>query len=1003
MEIDTKLNLYSKNYKKQAKSESVKNASSAISNPIQTGNTTRETALNWHGYLSNVSFTGAGRRSSGEKLNVRKGILDEYIEMTKGFAASDKLAVSQYPQMMYSFLDEPKRITTEEDMRDFNHILEDYMRLPKINNGYEVSTIIGAALDNYHNYYGPFGLDSEISNRAACYRNMIRAFAAKGYRISSDQIVDYIYRSCTPEMMRVLLENFAPNSKKGRQEILYALDYLEYIPYSNLALEFEDLWSAQKISEPVRKPAIKDDTKYQEELQSVKRILDEYSRYLEDTIVANVSRASVESFYKAGYKLPADVIIDFIPKTIAPQMMNLILKNFEPESKEECTNIVFELYRTGNAYYEAIGKNYQNLWLSKMNESNDVKSRESVQDVQSPIIAEYKTYKSLRSGKDLSLNCPEMIFKFLTAYPAEVYTKEVLQDFKDVIFDDYKNLPRVEDDIEVRDVIRRLFKEYKERFREDENPLQAQCFQSAIACFADKGYSIPASDIVNYIETSETPEMMEVIINNFLPRDNTERIKVVSALSNSNSIYYMGLAENFGYPWGMFKSPVDSAPKASQQIDKPSVNYQTLIDNISEKYDIYDINNWEKIFEEMQSLNDTRYMEFAKRFTIENLPDIFYTEENKEQYKKVVKLVEKFNGNWNLTDSATGENLAHRAAMAENPLLIKLAHDKGVDFCHKNKAGKTAIDYLNQYNSNPEMREVLKNIKINYPVIVDLASKGLVTVLPMIIKTPGVNVNSVDKNMDNAAIVAARNGNVNVIKYLNTLEDFDMNYINPKTGKDALSSVKDVKTFNAILENKNINPNAYSWKNPPLAFKFLSNDYGYDILHKDSDRNLFHALLKHPKFNPQIVYNNLTLSDAIRQYTQSRNFSLRLTADFSKEISEILNKATAGKVLNNAREIVDKNGVLTLEQIKEFLNSPNSKFIINEPLNDSGEPIGFFVADIPLEFGNITDFLEIMDLLFANKYDFTARNNFGQTLLDKSKDAENNLLTEYLQNSGVRK
>jgi len=543
----------------------------------------------------------------------------------------------------------------------------------------------------------------------------------------------------------------------------------------------------------------------------------------------------------------------------------------------------------------------------------------------------------------------------------------------DKVIDDYNRLEKAQDDEYVKFIMLNMLDDYAKIYGwlGSESYPRAECFRNAIQCFANKGYKLSKKDLDKFIKYSATPKMVDLVNKNFLGNESLAN-RSEETLSYNQEI-------KKGNQTGRIKSavPLD---------DYPELSYE-----ISNRYDIYDINNWHDIIAELGESKN------VIRFAIENLPDIFITDENKKQYKNIVEELVKFDGDWNIQDEKTGDNLAHRAAIAENPLLIKLANDKNVDFTQKNKSGATACEYLNQYNSNSEVAELLNNIKINYSPIVDLASKGMVSVLPLITKSTGVDINSVDKNGDNAAIAAARNGKSNVIKYLNGLDNFDINYVNPNTKKDAISSAKNIQTLNSILENPHINLNDTDGKNPPVLFRFLSDKYGVDIVNNRHDLEIFETLLEHPKINLHTKYKNLTFAEALRKYMLENDKNLKKSSVVNEEILQIINKAISRKMLENTRRNVDNKGFLTLEEVKKFVNSPNVKDIINEPLNAENESIGFFIAEIPVEFSNISVQMEVIDTLNNNNYNFCCKNKFGQTLLDKAIDAQNYVFSDFIK------
>lgn len=430
-----------------------------------------------------------------------------------------------------------------------------------------------------------------------------------------------------------------------------------------------------------------------------------------------------------------------------------------------------------------------------------------------------------------------------------------------------------------------------------------------------------------------------------------------------------------------------TAKELNQKIQEKLNNY------ISDKYDIYDIKNWNNILDEMQETGKrSDNSKLITSFVINNLPDVFYTEENKNEYKKVIEKLNNIDGDWNVTD-AFGNNLAHKAVEAENPLLIEFAKEKNIDFSRKNNAGKTAIDIINSNRLSP----IVNAVKVNSAEFINFARKGLISGLEIILSNPAIDVNSVDENGDNAGIIAASRGDAAMIRFLNKQNDFDINYINPKTLRSAYTSAKNNDILNAIMENPALNISKFDLSDYSELFRLLENpDNSVDNIEK-----LLNELSKNKDFNLEIVYNGKSLREKIKEYAFKKDSGTQ--EQIHNRLYSNLEKGISNSFLNKARTIIEENGLLTLAQIEDFINYPKAENIINEPLNDFDEPIGFFIADIAVSGSNISDITNIIDKLKKLNYDFTVKNKTGQTLLDKTADTENIFLNEYLKSIGVEK
>lgn len=513
----------------------------------------------------------------------------------------------------------------------------------------------------------------------------------------------------------------------------------------------------------------------------------------------------------------------------------------------------------------------------------------------------------------------------------------------------------------------------------------------------------------NALENNQ-PKMLELLIENFKVMDVRLQEGIAGKIIEQ-VLYYNTSFSECGYKISKKcreliqngKNPESKTQKNDKTADtktdnqkkvnitKKTGNYEEICDEILEKYDIYDIKNWSEILDEISEYDDEKSSNTI-RFVVENLSDIFYSDDNKNDYKKIIERLQTINGNWNITDKNLGSNLAHKSLMAENPLLLQLAYDKEVDFLQKDISGKMPLDLMNEFDGSEEVIEVFNNMKINYPLIIELASSGVAAGIKMLLKKPYIDINSVDENGNNAGISAVEHDRVNVIKLLNNINSFDINYVNPQNGKSALLSVKNPETLTAILDNPQIE--LYDENKIPIMYKFIAQVESPLKVH--NIREIFKALLTHPKIDITERYKGKTIADALKNYVSDSTNIVKHQHNFYNELSEILNDAVSFKMHEKTKKIADKNGLLSLKEINDFIECPNANSVINLPLNDENEPIGFFVADIPADFKNISEILKIMTTLTEKGYDYSLKNTMGQTMLDKAKDADNELLVDYI-------
>lgn len=451
--------------------------------------------------------------------------------------------------------------------------------------------------------------------------------------------------------------------------------------------------------------------------------------------------------------------------------------------------------------------------------------------------------------------------------------------------------------------------------------------------------------------------------------------------------------------------------------------------------EVFNLDDFAKIYNEICiDKNNQKNSESLIKFALQNLPNIFVTPENEEKYKQIIEDLKNVTGDFSNTDSL-GNNLAHLAIISENPYLTDLAIDKNVSFEVKNNAGETAIDLIDKYEGNPKVLDAIKGLHINCPELLDFAENDITSGIKMIMKDKFVDINSrnpdtldtpwivaagnnsvdvmkllashpeldknaVNKNGDNAGILAAKWGNIEAIKYLNEFEDFDINYINPKTNDSVFTTANDTKMIDEIMKNKNADPNVCLKGRPPAIFRNLQRSYNASIndYFPLLDLERFEALCKYKKTDLSVTYEDKN----IIQYMDETIKILKSYAncDYDKYPKNLVT-IIRNKYFESVKDIIDKEGMLSLNKIKEFIDYPESEKFINSSLNSHNEPIGFFLADIEINRKNVSQFLDIITTLQDKGYNFKKKNSFEQTLLDKSKDAENDFLVEYLQKKTI--
>jgi len=446
--------------------------------------------------------------------------------------------------------------------------------------------------------------------------------------------------------------------------------------------------------------------------------------------------------------------------------------------------------------------------------------------------------------------------------------------------------------------------------------------------------------------------------------------------------------------------------------DSEAFDLETFKDNFKK------IGNIEKCFSMTENNDSIRYI-------LNNLPDIFLTVDNDSEYKQFVEGLKNIEGNWNMQDEY-GNTLLHRAVLAENPYLIDLAKNKNIDMTIENKAGQTVMHILNnlsEIHKGGELSYIFDKFNFQKPELVEFARDGVASAVKMILEDELIDVNSRDvlsgdtaliaaarnnytevlkllKNHpkllvnvcnndgDNAGIEAAKNGNIETLKLLNTIEDFDINYVNPKTNDSVYTTFKDEKTLDVIMQNKKANPNLGK---QPAIFRIL--DCSREAKSNFAPvLNRFKILCSHPAVNLGVMYQDNDIIEYLRK-TEAYLYNTR-----DKLVPDLM-KIMKNKYIDSVKMLVDLDGVLSLDKILEFVTYPGiTAKDINTPLNEMNESIGFFLADIDLKRENLATFRKCFKNLTEKGYDFTRVNKAGQNLLAKAKDAQLDILVEYIKN-----
>ena len=246
----------------------------------------------------------------------------------------------------------------------------------------------------------------------------------------------------------------------------------------------------------------------------------------------------------------------------------------------------------------------------------------------------------------------------------------------------------------------------------------------------------------------------------------------------------------------------------------------------------------------------------------------------------------------------------------------------------------------------------------------------------------GIDWNAKDKDGNNALTVAINKCDIwsSMVKIL-LKAGVDVNYINTtsKTNgyyctplQEAIIQGKKL-TVNELLEHKDTDVSISHTETPPALFLMVDKKFNnYDFT------NIAH----HPTTDIKVKYNDETILEHIAHSD--------LSDYYKKEYQKIIAQMLIKDALDNVKQYYQANGVLSFKQLEEFTNLAEVRTVINEPINEVGETIGHFLAEINTsDFEELKNLYKVMKKLRRNNFDFTLTDSLGRTPFDKALEAEN--------------
>lgn len=320
---------------------------------------------------------------------------------------------------------------------------------------------------------------------------------------------------------------------------------------------------------------------------------------------------------------------------------------------------------------------------------------------------------------------------------------------------------------------------------------------------------------------------------------------------------------------------------------------------------------------------------------INKIAKIPVTEENKAI---ISQIIEKLNGFSRISDNEEFRNAAIIAAINGNVELLKFFNSKGVHYINNLQ------EPLNNFLK--EAHEILKNAKINAPEIIENCD-DLDELKEYLTSHPKSDINSKNDNGESLISIAIQNRRMDILKFLAKRDDVDWNITN--------------KNFDNILT------------------QLLSHSAESELRFQTKVMKLLRELPE-GKFDLANESNQLLL--------RGGHWNRK------KVLVNLLEENISIPFVKKAKEIYDREGTFTLEQISDIVNYPLFSRIKDEKYNIVGENIGHLISEIYVEPSKTKQLEDIFKRLQECEYNFQSVDDFGTTPLDKAIEAENKPVAE---------
>ena len=434
----------------------------------------------------------------------------------------------------------------------------------------------------------------------------------------------------------------------------------------------------------------------------------------------------------------------------------------------------------------------------------------------------------------------------------------------------------------------------------------------------------------------------------------------------------------------------------------------------------------------IQKVNETSIMDEISKIPVD--------ESNRSEMKALVQQIRDMK--YLKHQGSALSDAAYNAAQNNNADLLQLLKENYVDL------SKASKEFKNSANITDEVNAILSDVKSQKVEIFDFLNDDSMLRFRSFAKTKlnTIDINSRDDKGSTLLLEAVKKGKVDLLHELENIPDVNWN-ITDSTGKNVLMHAIDYyykyRNFKYAEEIIDILKNISSDKFDINYINHCANEicpfphtaFQYAISHNNLDVKLLKKLLEISKLDvnlhaenslptayiPCIKYKPSLLQflientniDTLAPYEgetlRKHLFAHKLFPDIDSiqkaaPLERLLDQKVNNNFKNKMKEIYERNGSFTIEQINDFLNYGQIENIKDEPLNSIGERIPHFIAEIFPDIENYEEIAEI-DKLFKKlkekNVNLDILDEIGRSPLRKAVELENPIMAKFFKDYGV--